>query len=185
MGGGCVADLVDGLYRGIDGRVEPEGIISSAHIVIDGFRYPDQRQVGLARELRGPVQRAIASDHDQAVNAAFEEVGGGFLPRLGFPEFRTATGAENSSAKFDDSRDATGVHALHLVIDQASPPAVDPHGLDAAGKGRSYNGANAGVQARAISSAGQQCYSFQVRGGCKLRWSRLGTADAGRERQER
>ena len=58
---------------------------------------------------------------------------------------------------------------------------ANPDGLDAAGKGRSYNGANAGIQARAISSAGQQCYSFQLRGGCKLSWSRLGTADAGRE----
>ena len=164
MGGGRVSDLVDGLHRGIDGRVEPKSIVSSAYIVVDGFRYADERQVGLARELRGAVEGAIASDHDQAVNSAFEEVGGGFLSRLGFPEFRTAAGAENGSAQVDDSRDAAGIHVFHLVIDEASPPAVDPDDLDAVGKGRSYNGANAGVQARAVSSAGQQCYSFQVRG---------------------
>ena len=61
-------EAVDRLRRDLDGGVEAEGAVGAGEVVVDGLGDADDRQ--LPRQLVGGVERAVAADGDEAVEAS-------------------------------------------------------------------------------------------------------------------
>src|SRR5690606_25385103 len=79
----------------------------------------------LLRQGQRPAEAAVAADHDQALDAAAPQHGGGLRPARRVEELLGARRAEDRAAALDDVRDVPGVQLDDVVLDEALVPAVD------------------------------------------------------------
>ena len=69
MGGGSIADLIDGVEGIVHCGIEADRGLGAGDIVIDSAGNADHGKLELRPEGVSPAERAISPDHDEAVNA--------------------------------------------------------------------------------------------------------------------
>ena len=149
-----VAQLVDGLDRGVARGIKADGVFGAAHVVIDR-----RGNAHNADAPAGKLQRAavgtVAADGDKTVNAEI------------FADLRclvdTGVRAEFLAAGCIQNGAAAAGNAVHVVAGQLKNVAVDESGVaaanadagDAFGTGCAHNGADRGVHAGGVAAARQ------------------------------
>lgn len=98
MGTGRVTDFIDQFHNGIGGGINSDGHIRSSHVVINAGWNADHWQAP-SGEFTGTRQRAIATDDNQAVNAAFLENLTGSVDAFGLVKSFAATGLKDGSSR--------------------------------------------------------------------------------------
>src|SRR5437016_1210231 len=96
--------MVDRLQRDVDGSVGTDGDGGAIEIVVDGRGDADHRKAELAEQLRAGL-RAVAADHDEALDAALREVAQRLRAAALLAKLLAARAAEESTADLDDAAD--------------------------------------------------------------------------------
>src|SRR5690606_4217199 len=155
VAGGGVAQAVDGFERDVDRGVEADRDVGAEDVVVDGAGDADDGHAVLLRQGQRPAEAAVAADHDQALDAAAPQHGGGLRPARRVEELLGARRAEDRAAALDDVRDVPGVQLDDVVLDEALVPAVDARDAGAVVDRRADDGADGGVHAGRVAPAGE------------------------------
>src|SRR5438105_9449462 len=123
-------ELIECVARRIDCRVEAKCDYGSLQVVIDGFRYANQRYA-LFVQFLGDAQRAVSADNDQTVQFQFAKIGDDgigditFDSSSSFSEDRIAKRigrvgrAEDRTAEMKNTGDTGHVHRPGSTMDEA------------------------------------------------------------------
>ena len=114
-----VAQLVDDIQTGVDGRIESECIICIFEVVVDGAGDADGGDAVLFAQAFGAAERTVSADDDETFDpTVVQGLNCLFLPfhRI---HFHTAGGAENGASALNDIGNAAHFHGYHVIVDQA------------------------------------------------------------------
>ncbi len=152
----------------LQGSGEPERVLGPEKVVVDRLGHTDDRDPELPPEPFGDRQRAVAADHDQAVEPQLVEVllgrGGGVHQLL--DPVRAAKGvaervpavarAQDRAAPHQQARDVCERHLADLHLDESDEPVEDPrHAHPVCHLARPHDRADYGVQAGRIATPGK------------------------------
>src|SRR5581483_6336700 len=107
----------------------------------------------LRREQRGAVERTLAADHDDALDAGIAEHRRGARAPGRLEELLAPRRAEDRPPVLDDVRDAGARHRTELASEQAGVAPADADHLETAGERVADDGADRGVHARRVAAA--------------------------------
>ena len=123
---------VDRLHGDVHGRVEAEGVVGGAQVVVDGLRHPDDGNPLLA-EHGGDAEGVLAADDDQRVDAEAGQVvldpldavaaAARALQRVGPGR------AEDRAAERQDAADRLDVQGHRVAFERPAPPVAEPDEL--------------------------------------------------------
>jgi len=143
--------LVQGLGHGGHGRIEADAEIGPVHIVVHGLRHTDDLHPLIGQPL-GDGQRIIAADGDQRRQPQL-------LERLlhALHVFRAAggvgtRGAQHRAPHMQDAADIDEVQVQVVGSEHPGPAVTDPLHLPAVLEGAAGDGADSGIQARAVTA---------------------------------
>jgi hypothetical protein len=168
------AEAIDRVGRGSDGRVEPERQVGRRQIVVDRLRHADHRDAELL-ETQADPHRAVAADHDERVDLvpsdALDDVGGAVDDHLLAVDHRPEGERVATIARAED-RAALGQDAPHVLAGQRPDAVREDEALETVedaedlpvvvGLGRLHEGADHGVQARAVAAGRQDADPSQL-----------------------
>ena len=147
---------VDRVGGDLHRRVEPERDVRPGEVVVDRLRDPDDRDP-VGGELRAGAERALAADHDQAVEPTRvhrpSHTGGAVIERE-----RIEPGAsQDRAAAVEQPAGPFEREVVTPVLDDAAPAVAEPDHVvaersDALADDRSDHG----VQTRTVAAAGEQ-----------------------------
>ena len=151
LGGGVQA--VDRLRGDVERRVEPEGDIGGAEIVVDGLGHADHVQA-LGEQPAGRPQRVLAADRDQPVEAMALKRLAYLIHAVGPLEDVGAAAAQDGAAPGQDAAGGLDRELLGHIVQRAAPAVAEPDQLIAElVHALAHRGADDRVQAGAIPSA--------------------------------
>ena len=153
MGGRGIADLVDGLHSGIDGRIKADRVLGAGNIQIDSPGHADHVDA-VVRQRLGAAEGTVAADDHQAFDSVLQTVFRCPADALFCAHLLAAGRIENGAALLDCIGHIMRLHILDLLVDQALIALHDPLYLKAFCKSPPYNGADRCVHARRIAAAG-------------------------------
>ena len=143
----------------IAGSIKTDRIIRAAHVIVNrcGNAYDRNTQ---SREFKRSAEGPVAADGDNAVET--EHLTRGYsLQTTGFAhKLLAAGGIENRSAPGENVTDAFTGKGNEIAVNQALPAATDTYALDSVSNRSTYHGANSGIHAGSIASAGQYTDAF-------------------------
>ena len=152
------AEPVDGLGRDGMGRVEAEGVVGAAEIVVDGLRDADDVQTLFVHESGGTGQSSLAADRNDRVDA----VGAHHLTHPLRPAALIGVGArsaEDGAAAAGESTNVEHRHVEHIVFEQAAPPVADSDERILVGANAlADDSADDRVESGAVTAGGQYTY---------------------------
>ena len=153
-----VAQLVDGLDRGVAGGIKADGILGAAHVVID--RRGDTHDADPpAGQLQRAAVSAVAADGDETVDAKIFADFCGFV-NTGFrAEFLAAGGIENGTAAAGNAVYVVAGQLKNIAVDESGVTSADADAGDPLGAGGAHNGADRGVHAGGVAAARQDADS--------------------------
>ncbi len=154
MRGGCIANLVDGLHGGIDGRVKADCIFCAGNIQINGSWKSDGID-SLPGQGKCSAVRAVAADNNQSVNAMLAADVGSCLLAFLRPHLLAARCPEHRAAPLDDIRHAVLIHIDNLLLEESGVAAFNPLYRKAVLNGSSHTGTNGRVHTGCIAAAGK------------------------------
>src|SRR5581483_7103601 len=153
LGGGL--QPVQGLRRHGHRGVEAEGDVRDGDVVVDGLGHAHDRQP-VVRQQPGRLQRALAADRDDRVEAEFRDMALG--PLHAVPQMFRAHpgGAEDGAAAGQDAADGVEVELEIVALQEALPAVPETDDLVAVvGDGTVHDGPDDGVQAGAVAAGGE------------------------------
>ena len=149
---GRVADFVDTLHDGVQGRVIADGGVGAVEVVVDRAGKADDGEVKLVGKNACAGERTVAADDHEGVYLVAAQVVEGELASLGSLKLVTARGLQNRAASVDDVRDVLGFEFDDFVGDEAFVASVDAFDFQAVENGRTGDGADCGVHAGRVTS---------------------------------
>ena len=155
-------EAVYGLGGDLHRRLEPEGHLRPADVVVDGLRHADHRE-SLGVETVGAGQGALASDHDEPTQAMpFNGRPRPFDPVLETERLEAGT-AEHRSAAWQQAPAGLHVERRRVVLDYTEPAVSEADHLVAEPTlGTTHNSTDHCVQPRAVAPTGQNPDSHPV-----------------------
>ena len=108
---------VDRLHRDVDRRVEAEGVVGGAEVVVDRLRHADDPDAALGVQSRGDAEGVLTADRDQAVDP--------FLRQVCDDPLGAAVLLEGVGARGAEDRAATRQDAAHLGHPQRPARALE------------------------------------------------------------
>src|SRR5262249_15294736 len=153
LGGGV--DAVDGFCGDADGCVETETDIGAADIVINRFWHADYLGPALVQAERDRLS-IVAADGHQRVHGGLLQVFQAALDAALFLRGICARRAQNGAAAGKNARDFVQIQCTNLVVEHAAPAFKEAYEFVVVVKNPlTDDGANNGIQSRAIASSCQ------------------------------
>ena len=126
---------VDGLHGDVHGRVEAEGVVGGAEVVVDRLRHPDDRDPLLA-QAGGHAERVLAADRDQRVHAEAGQVVLDPLDAVAAAAARAlqrvgAGRPEDRAAARQDAAYRLHVQGHRVAFERPAPPVAEPDEFEA------------------------------------------------------
>ena len=149
-----VPQAVDALQGDVAGGIVPDGVGGAGDVVVDGARNPDHGDP-VVRQTQQALKGAVAADAHQGVHPQKLAGSQGLVPPRLLNKLQTAGGVEHGSAPPGDIADALKVQPGEIAVQQAVVAPADADTLNAIVQGRPHHGADGGVHAGSVSSAGK------------------------------
>ncbi|MPN25942.1 hypothetical protein SDC9_173363 [bioreactor metagenome] len=92
-----IADLINGVYNGIEGGIHANTHICAKNIIVNAGRHAHHRDALLGQDLSA-VQRAISTGNDHCIHTGIVDLPHCLTLTGGFAEFFAARGLQNSAA---------------------------------------------------------------------------------------
>ena len=156
-----VTQLVDGVDDRVRRRVAADRVVRAPDIVVNRARETHDGETRLFRKQGRAAQRPVATDDDEALDAAVDEILVAEHAAFGLFPALAASRPEERAAALDDVADVLALHLVHVLIEQAVVTVVDAPDLDALVERRAHDSARASVHARAVAAARHDCDTFQ------------------------
>jgi len=155
---------VDGLHGDVHGRVEAEGVVGGAEVVVDRLRHPDDGNPLLA-QAGGHAEGVLAADRDQRVDAQPGQVVLDPLDAVAAPAARVlqrvgAGRPEDGAAARQDAAHRLHVKRHGVAFERPSPSVAEPDEFEAVLLDTlADHGADNCVQAGAVAATGEDSHS--------------------------
>ena len=150
-----IADFVDGVENGVQGRVISDGCIGAVEVVVDGAGQADAGHVELLRKDAGTRQRTVAANDDQGVDTFLLHVVVGQLAAFGSHEFLAACCLQDGTSHLNDVAYVLAFELFDFTGYQAFVSSVDTFYLKAVVDGCTRHRTDGSVHSRSVSSGGQ------------------------------
>ena len=156
-----VTELVDTFDSGIAGRIETDGIVRAADIIVDRRRNADHRDPEPGK-LKRAAEGTVAADRHDALQTKHLAGGDRLLASRFSHELLAARGIQDGTAPGQQVADALAGKLYEITIDEALPAAPDTDAFDPVGKGRSDHRADCRIHAGRVAAARQNTDSFDL-----------------------
>ena len=157
-------ESIDRIGGDLDSGVEPERDLGALDVVVDRLRHADDRQSALGVQLAGEAQRPVATDDDQRPDAHVGQrrlhlvhtVGQVVRTATAGTEHRAAAG-QQAAHRFDGEWHRPPIHDTVPGVEEPDD-LVTENPLPFA-----HDGAEYGVETRAVAPTGQYTYTHGIR----------------------
>ena len=154
MGLHGVTEAVDALQSGVAGGVIADGVGGTGDIIVDGTGDTDDRDAALSQSQQ-TTEGTVAADTHQGIQAQELTGGQGLLAAGRLLELQAAGGVQNGTAPTGDIADAFKIQTGKIAVDKAVIATTNADTLNSHVQGRSDNGADGGIHAGSVSTAGK------------------------------
>ncbi len=144
---------IDGFQRDVQRRVDPDGDLGTAQIVVDRRRDPNDRESHPPQGVRAGL-RAVAANDDQSVDRHLVERFERLPPSDLRAKLVAASTAENGAAALDDAADVTRAQDGEVSFDQPGEPPTDANDFPSTVEAAAHDRANCRVHSRGVTAAG-------------------------------
>ena len=169
VAGSRVAQLVDGVDDGIQGRVVTDGLVGAVQIVVDGARKSYDGNVILVGEDLRARKRTVAADYDQRVDTCGLHVLVCLAAALLRTELLAAGSLEDGAALLYDVAHALRLELHDLVGDQTVVAAHDALDLITVVDGGSSDGTDGRIHTGGVAARSENTDTFDSHNSCLLK----------------
>ena len=155
---------VDGFHGDVHGRVEAEGVVGGAEVVVDCLRHPDDRDP-LFAQAGGHAERVLAADRDQRVDTQAGQVVLDPLDAVATAAARVLQRvrpgrSEDRAAARQDAAHRLHVQGHRVAFERPSPPVAEPDEFQAVLlHALADDGADNCIEAGAVAATGENSHS--------------------------